>query len=184
MARIMSRSKPVVEGNTGIKFSEIIVIAMAIAGIVIGVRWYLDYRHGPAFALQEFMGAVKAGNVGNQYALVDEKDKKSYYSTQRTYEKNCTLAHGYTERIENTSLSPDQKSADADRVTIPISVTIRATSGGKQLYQNGQTQTYSDNVVMRKNSDGNWRVVVSASVDKRTGKLHMQEATPSPDSNY
>src|SRR5206468_11221096 len=113
-ARIMSRSRPVIEGNTGIKFSEIIVVVMAIAGIVIGVRMYLDYRHGPAFALSEYMGAVKAGNVGNQYTMIDENDKKNHFPTQRAYEKN-TMAHGYTERIENTSLSAVQKSEDPNK---------------------------------------------------------------------
>jgi hypothetical protein len=185
MARIMSRPRPTIEGSTGIKFSEIIVIGMVIAGIVIGVRWYLDYRHGPTFALQEFIGAVKAGNVGNQYALIDEKDKKAYYPTQGAYEQNSTLAHGYTERVESSNLGPEQKSSDSpDKVTIPVSVSIRATAEGKQLYQTGQTQTYSDKIVMHKGSDGHWRVMLSQSIDKSTRKLHMQDATPSPTSSF
>jgi hypothetical protein len=180
----MSRPKPVIEGNTGIKFSEIIVVAMAIAGIVFGVRWYLDYRHSGSFALSEFVAAIKAGNVANQYALIDENDRKTYFKTQGAYEKN-SLAHGYTERIENSSLGPEQKDPNtADKVTVPLTVTIRATAEGKQLYQTGQAQSYSDKIVMRKNSDGNWRVVLSQSVDKDTGKLHLQSAEPSPSSVF
>jgi hypothetical protein len=184
LARIMSRSKPVIEGNTGIKFSEIVVMGMAIALVVFGVRAYLDHRHSASFALGEFMGAIKAGNVGNQYALIDEGDKKRYFPNQGAYEKN-TLAHGYTERVETYSMGPEEKKPNSStKVTIPITVSIRATAEGKQLYQIGQTQTYSDKIVMRKNSDGNWRVVYSESIDKSTQKLHLQDATPSPTSIF
>ncbi len=181
MGRIMSRSKPVIEGSTGIKFTEIIVIAMAIAGIVIGVRTFLDYRQGPNFALMEFMGAVKAGNIENQYKLLDEKDKASYFPTLHDYHSASTLSHGYTERVENTSLGTAEKSSSPDKVTIPMTNIIRASSDGKQLYENGKTQSYNDRIVMRKNSSGSWRVVLSESVDKSTGKLHMQAAPPSPE---
>jgi hypothetical protein len=180
----MSRSRPGIEGNTGMKFSEIIVIGMAIAGIYFGARWYLDYRHSASAALQEFVGALKAGNVGNQYALIDESDKKNYYATQGDYERN-TLAHGYTERIENAAQGPEEKDPkDPNKVTIPLTVSIRATAEGKQLYQTGQTQTYSDKIVMHKGSDSIWRVRLSDSVDKSTRKLHLQEATPSPTSSF
>jgi hypothetical protein len=183
MARIMTKGRPVIEGSTGIKFSEIIVVAFAIAGVVIGVRAYLDYRHGPTFALSQYMGAVKAGNVENQYALIDETDKKSHFPTRRDYARLETIAHGYTERIENTSFGAGRKNSDGTRVTIPMTNTIRATSAGKQLYQNGATQSYSDNIVMRKDSDGNWRVLLSASVDSK-GKLNMEKAEPSPESVF
>jgi len=185
MARIMSRPRPTIEGSTGIKFSELIVIILAIAGIVYGVKWYLDYRHSASFALGEFIAAVKAGNVGNQYALVDADDKKNYFPSQGSYERNCTLAHGYTERVENSQLGPEEKKGDSGtKVAIPVTVSIRATAEGKQLYQTGQTQTYNDKIVMHKGSDGNWRVVISESIDKSTGKLHMQDATPSPTSVF
>lgn len=184
MAKIMSRPRPTIEGSTGIKFSEIVVIALAIAGIVMGVRWYLNFQHSASHALQEFMGAVKAGNVGNQYALIDDSDKKRYFQTKSSYEQN-TLAHGYTERVENVQLSPEEKNAnDSDKVTIPIAVSIRATAEGKQLYQTGQTQTYNDRIVMHKGADGKWRVLLSASIDRSTGKLHFQAATPSPTSIF
>ena len=179
MARIMSRSRPLVEGSTGVKFSEMIVMALAVVGIFMGVRAYLDYRRGPTFALSEFMGAVKSGNPQNQYSLIDELDKKGRFPPL-IYEKN-TLCHGYTERIENSAFSPEIKGSDPDRVTIPMVTTIRAGSSGKQLYETGQKETYSDKIVMRKNKDGHWRVVLSASVDKNTGKLELQKATPSPE---
>lgn len=182
MARIMSKSRPAVEGSTGIKFSEIIVIAFAIAGVVIGVRAYLDYRHGPTFALSEFVGAIKSGNVENQYALIDENDKKNHFPTRHDYARLETISHGYTERIENTTYGPEQKSGD-DRVTIPMTNTLRATSAGKALYENGQAKSYSDKIVMRRNSDGNWRVLLSASVDSK-GKLNLEQAEPSPDSVF
>ena len=185
MARIMTKSRPVIEGNTGIKFTEILVIGMAIAGIVFGVRWYIDYRHSASAALQEFVGAIKAGNVGNQYAMIDEHDKKNYYPTQGRYERDSTLAHGYTERIENAQQGSEQKDPkNPDKVVIPINISVRATAEGKQLYQTGQTQTYSDNIVLYKGSDGNWRVRLSESIDKNTRKLHLQEATPSPTSSF
>ena len=185
MARIMSRSKPTIEGSTGMKFSEIICIGLAIAGIIFGVRWYLDYRHSASFALQEFIGAIKSGNVGDQYELIDSNDKKNYFPGQGSYEKTCTLAHGYTTRIENSQFGPEEKNPNTpDKITIPLTVSIRATAEGKQLYQTGQTQSYNDKIVMHKNSDGSWRVVISESIDKSTGKLHMQDATPSPSSQF
>jgi|SRR5579872_1475021 len=183
MARIMSRSRPVVEGSTGIKFSEIIVVAFAIAAIVLGVRAYLDYRKGPTFALSQFVAAVKAGNVENQYKLIDEMDKKNHFPTRHDYARLETISHGYTERIENTTYGPEQKSADGTKATISMTNTIRASSTGKQLYENGQKETYTDKVVMRKDSDGNWRVLLSASVDSRA-KLNLEKAEPSPDSSF
>jgi hypothetical protein len=180
----MSKSRPGIEGNTGMKFSEMIVIGMAIVGIYFGARWYLDYRHSASAALQEYVAALKAGNVGNQYALIDESDKKNFFRTQGEYDKN-SLAHGYVERIENASLGPEEKDPkNSNKVTIPLSVSIRATAEGKQLYQTGQTQTYSDRIVLRKGSDSNWRIRLSESIEKSTGKLHLQEATPSPTSSF
>jgi len=167
------------------KFSEILVIAMAIAGLIIGGKWYIDYRHSASFALTEFIAAVKGGNVGSQYALIDEADKKAFLPTKAEYVRKSTLSHGYTERIENSTLGPEAKDAkNPDKVTIPLTTEIRATSGGKQLYETGQKQTYSDKIVMKKGSDGNWRLVLSESVDKSTGRLHIQDATPSPNSDY
>lgn len=185
MARMMTKSRPVVEGNTGMKFSEIIVIILAIAGIVMGVRWYMNYRNSATFALSEFMADIKAGNVENQYALLDETDKKNFFPTRKAYENNVTLAHGYTERVENVALSPEEPDAkDADKVTIPMSVVVRDSVVGKEIYNNGTTKSYSDKIVMRKNSDGKWRVLLSASIDKSTRQLNMQKATPSPNSQF
>lgn len=185
MARIMSRSRAASEGSTKIKFSEIIVIVIAIAGIVLGVRAYLNYRRSAGFALSEFLGAVKAGNVANQYAMLDDKDKQKYYPKKSDYEAHNTLAHGYTERVETSTLGaeePDAKSSD--KVAIPLSTTIRASADGKQLYEITQKNTYSDKIVMHKAADGNWRIVLSESVDKSTGQLRLQKATPSPQSMF
>lgn len=185
MAKIMTRSRPVIEGNTGMKFSEIVVIVMAVAGIVYGVRWYLDYRRSASFALTEYVGAVKAGNGASQYALIDDSDKKTLFPSLASYEKTCTLAHGYTERIENSTLAPEEKNPkSSEKVTIPLTVVIRGSAEGKQLYQTGQAETYSDRIVMHKGADGKWRVVLSQSADPETNMLHLQKSPPSVSNNY
>ncbi len=185
MARIMSRSRAVSEGNPAMKFSELIVICCAIAGIVVGVRWFVDYRRSASFALQEFVGSIKSGNVKQQYSFIDDHDKNAFFQSQDKYEGSSTLAHGYVERIENSSLGQELKSPEsADKVTIPLTVSIRAAAEGKQLYQTGQSLTSVDNIVMHKGADGKWRVVLSESIDKDTSKLHLQNAQPSATSSY
>ena len=185
MARIMSRSRATDEGSTKIKFSEIIVIALAIGVIAFGVRAYLVRTRSASAALESFVGAIKAGNVGAQYDLLDDQDKKKYYPKKSDYESNNTLAHGYTERVETSSLGSEENDAkDQDKVAIPLTTTIRNSAEGKQLYEITQKQSFSDRIVMRKRSDGTWRVVLSESIDKNTHQLHLQKATPSPQSMF
>ena len=185
MARIMSKSRTTDEGSTRIKFSEIIVIALAIGVIGFGVRAYLQRTHSASAALEAFVGAIKAGNVGNQYTLLDDQDKQKYYPKKYDYESNNTLAHGYTERVETSTLGPEEKDPkDPDKVAIALSTIIRGSAEGKQLYEITQKQTYSDRIVMRKRSDGTWRVVLSESIDKNSHQLHLQKATPSPQSMF
>ena len=59
MARIMTRSRPVKEGNTGVKFSEVLIMLMVVAVVAYGVKYYLDYKKSASYALSEFMGGVK-----------------------------------------------------------------------------------------------------------------------------
>ena len=184
MARIMTRSRPVKEGNTGVKFSEIVIILMVVGVIAMGVKYYLDYRKSAAFALAEFMGGVKAGNAEMQYKFIDELDCKQYFRTLEEYKK-LTFPHGYTERVANVTLAPQEKDPkNEDIVKIAMTVSIRDTTVGKQIYENGTTKTYTDNMKMRKNSDGSWKLMLSKSVDPNTRKLNFEQATPSPESIF
>lgn len=185
MSRIASRPRPAVEGSTGIKFSEVIVIAIVLAVAGYGVKVYLDMRRSAGAAVQEFLSYVKSGNTANQYGMLDAKDKEQYFPSRQEYEKATTLAHGYTERIENVVLGAEVKNPkDPDKVTIPTTVTIRSSGQGKELYQVGAANTYTDKFVMRRNSEGQWKVVLSQSVNPDTGKLNVQKATPSPDTSF
>jgi len=187
MARMVTRSRPPTEGFTGLKMSEIIVIILVIGAIVMGVRYYINYRHSAGYALGQFLGYVKAGNASHQYELLDDEDKQKYLPTLTEYERNVNLAHGYTERIEDMTIAkdvPDPK--DPNVATVPVTVKIRATSTGKELYQTGSSDHYSDNIKMRKDKDGNWKVWYSASIDRNLKKpqLRMEQAEPSPNSLY
>ena len=184
MARIMTRSRPVKEGNTGVKFSEVLIMLMVVAVVAYGVKYYLDYKKSASYALSEFMGGVKAGNAEDQYKLIDELDKQKFFKTLSDYKK-LTFPHGYTERVANVTLLPEEKDPKKeDFVTIKMNVSIRDTTVGKKIYENGTTNNYSDSVKMRKNSDGAWRLMLSKSVDPNTNKFSFEQAPPSPESVY
>ncbi len=183
MARIVTRSRPVKEGNTGMKFSEIVIIALVIGVIAFGARYYMEYRKSAPFALSEFMAAVKAGNAESQYKMISELDREKYFKTLSEY-KRLLFPHGYTERIANVVLSaPESDPRDETVVSVKMTTQIRDTTVGKKLYENGSTGSFQDTVKMRKDADGNWRVLLSKSVGGNN-KFKFEEATPSPESMF
>jgi len=162
MARVVGRARPMTEGaGSGMKLSETaIFIAMGIVG-VLSIYWYFAiYKHSPAVALGDFIGAMKSGKVDQQYAMLDATDKK-FYEGEREYEKKCQLARGYTERIINSNFGkpvPDPK--DPSIVSIDTTLSVRGPAG-KSLIDNGETSEVKDKYVMHKDADGNWKVVLS-----------------------
>lgn len=184
MARMMSKSRPQNEGSTQVKFSEMIVIGLVLVGVGFAVKYYLEYRKGPSFALAQYLDAVKGGSSKVQYEFIDQKDKSSWCPTLSEYESKCQLSHGYAERIENYNISPETKDASKpDYSSIKTVVTIRGMAG-KELYQNGTAETYTDTFRMHRAADGAWKLIYMDSVSPSTRKLNMEKATPTPNSSY
>ncbi|HLK60207.1 MAG TPA: hypothetical protein VKU00_26835 [Chthonomonadaceae bacterium] len=187
MARVVGRSRPQAEGSTGLKFTEIIVFALLILLAGAGIRYYYQYRKSAGFALQEFFGAVKQGSPKNQYALLDDADKK-LFPTAQDYEKGCQLAHGYPERVTDILLEPQVETKDPNEVTIKANISIRDSGEGKELYQGGGSHKFTDTYFMRKNADGEWKVVLSKSGNNSPenccNNLDLDKATPSPPGQY
>lgn len=188
MARIVTRSKPAAEGNYRVSPAEAIVFVLLVGVIAWGIKSFLDYRQSAPFCLGEFIASIKAGNTANQYSWIDENEKKKFFPTKKAYTSNDstkTLAYGYVERIQDVRMGREEKdSKNPNKVKIQTTIKMRDTAQGKQLYELGQSQTQVDNFVLRKNSDGKWRVVLSESVNKKTGKLNLQNITPNTESNY
>lgn len=183
MARVVGRSR-VREGiPTGQKLSEMLIIAGIGLAILAGIRYYfVVYRNSAGFALGEYFGAIKSGDVDKQYALIDAKDKQQYFPTKESYEKDAKQARGYTTRITNVQMietPPDPKKPDI--AVIDATVSVRAAAGGKELYQTGETKDYSNHMYMRKDADGKWKVWLSKSIDKMD--LLKAEANP-PGSSF
>ncbi|HLV81797.1 MAG TPA: hypothetical protein VKT32_16030 [Chthonomonadaceae bacterium] len=180
MSRVVSRTYVRSKEGAGMGIAEwIVIIAFGVA-LYAGVRYYINYRHGPTYALSSFLGAIKAGSVENQYSLIDESDKQNYYPTLSDYDKNCPLAHGYTERIESFTLT-DSK-IDPKHTTIAkidSTETVRALSGSQSKdLLNAESQTYTDHYTLHKDSKGDWKIWLSHS------NLGMTKATPNPPGDF
>ena len=186
MARVVGRSKPVVEGSTKMKPAEMIVIAFLIAGIVAGGYYYWQYRQSASYALSSFLGAVNSGRVKDQYALLDDEDKELLPDVSKYENSNeVPLGLGYAERIPKFSLGtpvPDSQHPN----TVGISATMQVVAGGgtKELYQTAATTPYTDTFKVRKGSDGKWKVWLSETFREAHGKLNLMASPPSPRSTY
>ncbi|MDE2127573.1 MAG: hypothetical protein KGJ62_13380 [Armatimonadetes bacterium] len=159
MARTFSprRSRDV---TTGVKPSEVVIYILVVLGIIAAVRWYINYRHSAPYALSAFYGAIKASKAHDQYALLDPSIQ-AQYATEKEYDQQCPLAHGYADRIQNVNLG-DPKYDNLQNPTIAeitAHVTVRSPSQGEQLYQTG-TSTYIDKDVLKKDAAGDWKVVL------------------------
>jgi hypothetical protein len=183
MAKTVRRSKPKTEGDYGIKFTEIIVIVLVLAGIGVGIRYYFSYKKSPSFALQQYFGAVKGGNVQAQYDLLDDDDKSQYMPTSKDYSHLFVQAHGYTSRVTDVTIEPSPVSPTTDEVTLKATVSIQANATGKELYQAAGSKGFTDNYVMRKDKAGAWKLVLSKSGDGN-GVLTLKDASPTPDSQF
>ena len=180
MSRVVSRTYVRTKEGAGMGLAEWIVIIAIGIGIYVAVRYYIRYRQGPSYALSSFLGAIKAGNVENQYALIDEDDKQHFYPTQRDYEKGCPLAHGYTERISSFTLSDtkiDPKKTTIARIESTESVRAATGTQSKDLL-NAESQSYTDQYTLHKDSKGDWKVWLSHS------QLQLTQATPNPQGDF
>jgi hypothetical protein len=179
MGRTVSRRRPATEGAYGIKFTEVIVIALVLAGIGAGVMWYMNYRKSPSFALQNYFAAVKSGNVQAQYDLLDEDDKKNYMPTKHEYAQLFKQSQGYAERVVDVNIDASPAAPTTSEVTLNATVNILANSTGKELWQSGTSKGFTDKYVMRKAADGTWKLLLSKSGDGK-GNLNLSNAGPTP----
>lgn len=180
MSRIVGRSRQVERNGMKIQPTEgIVMVAIAIALIFAG-RWYFFIRPKSAsFALSEYFGHVKKGNVEGQYGMIDASDKQKYYPTQGKYSKDAPQARGYNMRIQSVSLDKEKPDANnPDIVHIPCVIVVRGSSAGKELYQQ-ETQSVDDEYVLRKNKSGEWKVWL----EKSKRKL-METVKPSEQGTY
>jgi hypothetical protein len=178
MARVVGRARLQEGVSSGQKLAEYGIMLIAVIAILAGVRYYfVVYRNSAPFALGEYLGAIKSGNVAKQYELVDAEDKQKFFPTQGEYEKSAQQARGYTSRIASVSMQePKPHPKNPNVVTIEVSTAIRSTAGGKELYQTGETKDYQNKFYLKKDQDGRWKVWLSRSVEH----MGMLQATPSP----
>ena len=153
-----------------IQFSELIVMIAAVAIIAYAVRYYFVVnRNSPGFVLGEYLQAIKAGSVERQYELISAEDKQNFFPTQSIYEKNAKQSRGYTERLTKWSFS-NERTTTGGMVSIDAALSIRDSATGKALYQSGGTDV-NDQFVLKKNSSGQWRLVLSKSKNALVEKV-------------
>ena len=159
MARTVGRARPQQEGaGSGMKLSETAIIIAGAIILLLALKWYfLDRKKAPDYALGEYIGGIKAGNIERQYALIDVGDKQ-LAPTQDDYEKKCPQARGYTERVTGWNFSPtvpDPK--DPTYCSIQATIYLRGQAG-KDLTDNGQAAEATDKYVLHKDAEGAWKV--------------------------
>jgi hypothetical protein len=174
MARMVKRSRTR-ESSMRIQFSELIVIVAVVLGIGFAARWYfVVYRNSPGYALGEYLAAVKAGNVEEQYALIDSADKQKFYPTRKLYERDAPQARGYTARISDVKVGKEQVDPSKPNLaTLDVSISLRGGASNQQLYQTS-TQSVEDQYKMRKDNQGKWKVWLEQS------KRALLKIPPSP----
>jgi hypothetical protein len=179
MARIVGPTRIKERVGTGVRGSELIVFILVVAGLAYAARYYfVVYRNSPSFALGEYLGAVKAGDVTKQYALIDSDDKRNFFPTAQDYEKSAPQARGYTMRITDV----EQKEATIDPgkphiAHIDATVYLRQAATGQALYQTGM-DNYHDKYVLRKDNDGHWKVWLGRS------QMNMLKAPANPRGDF
>lgn len=181
MARVVGRARPQAEGaGTGMKLSETgIFIAMGVIAIFATYWYFAIYKHSPGVALNEYIGAIKSGNVEKQYAMLDAADKQAL-PTAKDYEDKCQQARGYTERVIGVTLDkpvPDAKDPDPQHpTTVSINATISVRGmAGKNLTDNGEIAQATDKYVLHKDAEGNWKVMLS-----KGWPTNLLKQTPNP----
>lgn len=152
MARMVSR-KPTKEGKgIGEVISESIVYIVVLAALAFAGRWYFFvYRASPGFALQQFLGAVNAGNYKGQYTLLSI-DNKTTYPSAGSYSDKSPLAHGLSARIQNYSI--DKVAESGDKADADVTLNVRKTTDSLLTTE---SEKFTDHYVLRKETDG-WKV--------------------------
>ena len=183
MGQTIGRRKPEVHsGKSGLGFAEKLIVFGMFGGIVYGAYYYFKvFKVSPAYMVSSYFGAIKSGNVKEQYELIDEKDKANFYPTLADYEKGAKQASGYNMRILdiNVAEATDVKEKKPDVVVFNATVKMRGATGSKELYQASDSKNYENRMVMHKDKDGQWKVWLSKSFDN----MHILEAPVNPGEN-
>lgn len=162
---------------------EVISFILLVGVLVMGVKYFFDYRHSAGYALSDYIGAIKVGDADRQYAMIDDQDKQDYFPTLKDYTKKAIQAHGYTNRVVGVECASTVAYAgDPNAVTVKATVSIHAESSGKEIGQTAAVTPYTDDYVLRKNAQGQWRVWLGVSGDH--GKLNMLKEPPTPELVY
>ena len=109
--------------------------------------------------------------------MIDEADKRKFFPTEKEYENNVPLAHGYTERITGWQPTKTTPSGE-DKYYVNVKIDLRGLASGKELYQTGGTDAVDDAYMMKKDGSGNWRVLMSES------KRQIVTIKPNDKSNF
>jgi hypothetical protein len=163
---MVSRSRKKEGTGIGERLAESAVFIAILAVAAFAARWYFFvYQKSPQVAIQSFFGAMNSGNVDGQYALLSA-DSKTNWKTKDDYDDKSPLAHGFSARITNntiTKLTEAGDKAEAD-VTINIRKNVGDQSSalpGSSLTQSG-TDSYNDHLVLVKESSG-WKMALNQS---------------------
>jgi hypothetical protein len=153
--------------------SEVLIVVVLIAAVVFAVRYYFTvYRKSPGVALGSYLGAINHGNVKDQYAFIDEEDRSDNFPTVDDYEKGDSRARGFVDRVVGISLGAPEIDPKDPRIA-KIEATLSIRKVGQELYQ-ADSDKFTDQYVMRKDKDGEWKVLLSQS------KVNsFSQATPS-----
>ena len=180
MSRIVGRAKQTERNGMRVQFSEAIIMIAVVIAVIFGIRWYFfGYRKSPGYALTEYFGYVKKGNVEKQYEMIDASDKQAFYPTQQKYENDAPQARGYNMRIQDVKMSePVLDSKQPNVAKVPCAITVRDSADGKELYQQG-TKTVEDEYTLRKNNSGEWKIWL-----QKSKQILLKKVAPSPKSTY
>ncbi len=170
MARVVRQTQIKDRNGMRIQPAELIVMLAIIGVVAYGIRYYFTvYKNSASYVLGEYLQAIKAGSVEHQYELVDAGDKQNYFPTQSVYEKNAKQSRGYTARLQKWSFS-NERETSSGTVSIDAALSIRDSADGKQLYQSSSNDV-NDQFILRKNSSGQWKVLLSKSKNELTRKV-------------
>jgi hypothetical protein len=143
--------------------SESIVYIVVLAALAFAGRWYFFvFRASPAFALQQFIGAVNAGNYKGQYALLSS-DAKASFGSAGQYDDKSPLAHGFSARIQNYNI--DKVTETGERAEADVTLNMRKSTDSLLA---SDSEKFNDHYVLKKESDG-WKVSLSQSKLTETG---------------
>ncbi len=180
MSRIVGRAKSTERNGMKVTFSEAIIMIAVVIAVIFGVRWYFSgYLKSPGYALGEYFGYVKKGNVEKQYEMIDASDKQQFFPTVKKYENDAPMARGYNMRIQDVKMSePILDPKNPNVVKVPCAITVRDSADGKELYQQG-TKTVEDEYTLRKNNNGEWKIWL-----QKSKRDLLNKVKPSDKSTY